>query len=165
MNSTRQPFQVLVFPYTTDNNGEYKFALFQRSDEHYWQGIAGGGEHNEKPIDAASREAFEEAAISGELLELVSTANLPAPAVAGFLWGEGVFIIPEYSFGIAVNEDAPIKISREHTTYQWFAFAEAIEKLKWDSNKTALWELNYRLSHNGIDGHHNRKLIQSFSQT
>ena len=29
--------------------------------------------------------------------------------------------------------------------YEWFTFDEAYEKLEFDSNKTALWELNQRL--------------------
>ena len=29
---------------------------------------------------------------------------------------------------------------------EWLNFEEANNKLKWDSNKNALWELNYRLN-------------------
>jgi len=34
---------------------------------------------------------------------------------------------------------------KEHLKYQWFTYDDAMEKLNWDSNKTALWELNYRI--------------------
>lgn len=33
----------------------------------------------------------------------------------------------------------------ENKLYKWVSFDEAYEKLKFDSNKTALWELNQRL--------------------
>ncbi|MGG1610308.1 NUDIX pyrophosphatase, partial [Bacillus wiedmannii] len=32
-----------------------------------------------------------------------------------------------------------------HFKYKWLCFEEAVMLLKWDSNKTALWELNNRL--------------------
>ncbi len=55
----RAPYQVLIFPYIkTDDSIQY--AIFNRSDYGYWQGIAGGGEDGEIPIESAKREAFEE---------------------------------------------------------------------------------------------------------
>lgn len=36
---------------------------------------------------------------------------------------------------------------------EWLNYEEAIKKLKWDSNKNALWELNYKLN--------NQKNLQS----
>lgn len=38
-----------------------------------------------------------------------------------------------------------ISLSKEHFNYKWLCFEEAVTLLKWDSNKTALWELNKRL--------------------
>ena len=38
-----------------------------------------------------------------------------------------------------------IKLSNEHETMQWCNYEEAMSKLEYDSNKTALWELNERL--------------------
>ena len=34
----------------------------------------------------------------------------------------------------------------EHTECVWLSYDEATEKLKWDSNRTALYELNCRLN-------------------
>ncbi|CKI02268.1 Uncharacterised protein [Streptococcus pneumoniae] len=48
----RAPYQVLIFPYIkTDDSIQY--AIFNRSDYAYWQGIAGGGEDGEIPIEFA----------------------------------------------------------------------------------------------------------------
>ena len=38
-----------------------------------------------------------------------------------------------------------IKLSNERETMQWCNYEEAMSKLEYDSNKTALWELNERL--------------------
>ena len=40
----RAPFQVLVLPYRCNPAGDIDYAIFSRSDDSCWQGIAGGGE-------------------------------------------------------------------------------------------------------------------------
>ena len=40
----------------------------------------------------------------------------------------------------------PIVLSHEHTELVWLPYKEARERLQWDSNKTALYELNRILS-------------------
>ncbi|HDR4424051.1 TPA: NUDIX pyrophosphatase [Bacillus cereus] len=142
----RSPYQVLIFPYIiTDDSIQY--AIFNRSDYGYWQGIAGGGEDGESPIESAKREAFEEARILSEYhyIKLDSVSSLPVEDVVGeFLWGEDVYVIKEFSFGVKVPTK-DISLSKEHSNYKWLSFEEAVTLLKWDSNKTALWELNKRL--------------------
>ncbi|MED1480126.1 NUDIX pyrophosphatase [Bacillus altitudinis] len=143
----RAPYQVLIFPYIETENS-IQYAIFHRSDYGYWQGIAGGGEDSETPIEAAKREAFEEAGIIRECpyIKLDSVSSLPVEDVVGeFLWGKDVYVIKEFSFGVKVSTKN-IKLSKEHVDYKWVCFEEAVTLLKWDSNKTALWELNKRLS-------------------
>ncbi|WP_394530916.1 NUDIX hydrolase [Priestia aryabhattai] len=142
----RAPYQVLVFPYII-NKDLIEFAIFKRSDLDYWQGIAGGGEDKETPIQSAKRELFEETGIVDSVLfmKLDSISSLTVEAVVGgFLWGEDVYVLKEYCFGAQVcNKD--IILSKEHLHYKWLPFEEAMKHLKWDSNKTALWELNKRI--------------------
>ena len=38
-----------------------------------------------------------------------------------------------------------IVLSSEHNGFEWLTYDEAITRLTWDSNKTALYELNCRL--------------------
>lgn len=100
----RAPYQVLIFPYikTADS---IQYAIFNRSDYGYWQGIAGGGEDGEVPIESAKREAFEEARITRECpyIQLDSVSSLSVEdVVGGFLWGEEVYVIKEFSFGVKV---------------------------------------------------------------
>ncbi|MDJ1476102.1 NUDIX pyrophosphatase [Bacillus sp. LS15-K4] len=142
----RAPYQVLIFPYIITEDS-IQYAIFNRSDDGYWQGIAGGGEDGETPIESAKRESFEEAGILREYpyIKLDSVSSLPVEDVVGkFLWGEDVYVIKEFSFGVKVPTKN-ISLSKEHSNYKWLSFEEAVMLLKWDSNKTALWELNKRL--------------------
>jgi dATP pyrophosphohydrolase len=49
--------------------------------------------------------------------------------------------IPEYAFAVELPNDT-IKLSGEHTKYEWVDYSTAIHRLKYDSNKVALWELD-----------------------
>ena len=78
----RAPFQILAVPYRFIEN-ELCFCVFRRADSDIWQFIAGGGENNEKPIQAAQREIKEETGVTAEkLTELKSVAFVPTEIVA-----------------------------------------------------------------------------------
>lgn len=143
----RAPYQVLVFPYIITPKGEVIYCIFKRKDLKVWQGIAGGGEKGETPLKSAKREAFEEAGISAihKFIKLDSISSIPVEAIGGAIWGKNILVIPEYSFGVEVKTKN-IRIKNEHSAYKWMNYKNAIKSLKWDSNKTALWELNYRLT-------------------
>lgn len=47
----RAAFSVLVSPYRRTGNGEIEYALMKRADQGFWQGVAGGGEDQEKPLE------------------------------------------------------------------------------------------------------------------
>ncbi len=144
----RTPYQVLIFPFIKEEN-KYYYAIFKRKDLDIWQGLAGGGEGDETPLEAAKREAYEEAAISGDAryVRLSSMTTIPAANIRGLIWGD-VVMIPEFSFGVEVPSKE-LKISGEHIQYLWLSCNEAINKLRYDSNSSAIWELNYRLE-NGL---------------
>ena len=59
-------------------------------------------------------------------------------------WNKDTYVIPEYTFGFECREEN-IKLSYEHTECVWLTYDEANQKLEWDSNRTALYELNCRL--------------------
>ncbi len=147
----RAPHQILVFPYIRTDNGNIEYCIFKRRDLKVWQGIAGGGEKGESPMETAKRETFEEVGITikSKFTQLSSIASIPVEAISGFIWGEDILVIPEYSFGVEVH-NKEIYLKNEHTKYEWVNYKEAIDKLKWDSNRTALWELNYRVTKNKI---------------
>ena len=143
----RAPFQILAIPYKHKNE-KLEYCILHRSDSDQWQFIAGGGEDNETPQEAARREIAEESGIfATSIMALKSMCYIPVeifPKRHLYSWHDDMYVIPEYSFGFECI-DEPI-LSHEHTEFLWLPYNETIEKLKWDSNKTALYELNCILS-------------------
>ncbi len=148
---TRAPFQVLVLPYRHIQDS-ILYAIFCReaSTGGYWQGIAGGGEVGETPLEAAKREAREEASVdpNSKFIALDTRAMIPRYYFSDRDWDPDILVIPEYSFAVHVT-DEELSCSEEHTEYCWLDYEQATELLHWDSNKTALWELNQRLLRRG----------------
>lgn len=142
----RAPFQILAIPYKYIDD-TLMFCVLHRSDIDQWQFIAGGGENNETPLEAARREVFEEAGISSnQLIQLESMCYVPTnifPEKHLYNWSPDTYVVPEYSF--AFNCETNITLSHEHTECVWLSYDEACKILKWDSNRTALYELKCRL--------------------
>lgn len=143
----RAPFQVLIIPYKIIDK-EIFYGVFLRKKQKIWQFVSGGGEGCELPIDTAIRELREETAISVKkenMIQLETKSTIPVVSITGeFTWGEDVFVVPEHTFAVNIN-DYDIKLSNEHKEVIWIKYDEAINNLKFDSNKTALWELNEKL--------------------
>ena len=114
--------------------------MLRRADTGVWQGVAGGGEGDETPSEAAVREIEEETgAIVQDVIDLDSVEMLSVLDVAGFLrWGEDVRYIPEHAFCADVPLDTPIRLSGEHTECRWCNLEEALDMLEWESNRQAI---------------------------
>ncbi|HBL84393.1 MAG: hypothetical protein A2Y17_04800 [Clostridiales bacterium GWF2_38_85] len=142
----RAPFQILAIPYRI-NNSTPLFCVMHRSDIDQWQFISGGGEDKETPIEAAQREIYEEAGIRVDnIIQLTSMCYIPTnifPEQCLENWVPDTYVVPEYSFTFECNED--ITLSHEHIEFLWLTYDEVYKTLKWDSNKTALYELQCRL--------------------
>ena len=142
----RAPFQILALPYKTIDGVPY-YCVFHRADHDQWQFVAGGGEDEETPLDAAGREIFEEIGIRAEqIFMLKNTAFVPNTCFAKAHrehWAKDTYIIPEYSFAFECQGE--ITLSHEHSEYAWLTYEQANGVLRWDSNKTALYELDCRL--------------------
>jgi dihydroneopterin triphosphate diphosphatase len=142
----RAPLQVLVIPFRRTAAG-LEFAVLRRSDAGWWQFVAGGGEDDESPQQAAERETREELGITVNdcLLPLDARATVPRSCFpASDAWGHEVYVIPEHCFAIHTG-DSPLVLSGEHSEVRWVSYDQACSMLRWDSNRTALWELNERL--------------------
>ena len=142
----RKPKQVLVFLYRKNKNNEYEYCIFYRKKMKIWQAISGGVEDDETLFETVKREIKEEANLYvNDIYQLSSVCSIPVINITGeFTWGNDVYMVNEYSFGVLVN-DCEIKLSNEHKEYLWLTYSEAYQKLEYDSNKNALWELNERL--------------------
>ena len=148
----RAPFQVLVILYLHTESG-IKYCIFERqSPPSQIQFIAGGGEDNETPLQAATRETREESGIHNAVFQqLTSICYIPTCIFSEEQcqqWGNNLFVIPEYAFGAEVQSDT-VTLSDEHIAFKWISYDEARAQLTWDSNKTALYELNCRLTKKG----------------
>lgn len=142
----RAPFQILAIPYRIIDNTPF-FCAFRRTDSEYWQFVAGGGENDETPIEAAKREIFEESGVKiDDIMQLTCIAYVPSEVIDEYHrqhWDKDIYVIPEYAFAFKCDSE-PI-ITHEHTEYRWLPYDEARKLLKWDSNKVAMYELNCRL--------------------
>jgi dATP pyrophosphohydrolase len=143
--SVRAPFQILAIPYRIlDGNPIY--CIFHRADLDQWQFIA-GGEDLELPFEAAKREAREESGIESDCwIPLESLCHIPITVIserARRHWDPDIYVIPEYSFGFLCTGE--IRLSREHAECLWLPYEDAMKRLQWDSNRTALYELNCRI--------------------
>jgi dihydroneopterin triphosphate diphosphatase len=144
----RAQFQVLIIPYRMASDDKPEYAVTKRADIDAWQFLSGGGEDHETPIQAATREAIEEGGIPRDLefLQLDSVASIPVHNFSAHKeWGKDVYVIQEYSFCVDVGP-RDLSLSNEHTETRWLAYKEADRLLTWDSNKTALWEVNQRIT-------------------
>jgi len=148
----RAPFQVLIILYQK-NNETIRYCVFERAQpKNQTQFVAGGGEDEEVPMEAAARELWEETGVTvSSFLPLKSLCYIPANIFSTEqreIWGKELHVIPEYSFGAEVEATTDICLSDEHIGFKWATYEEARAVLKWDSNKTALYELDSILRDN-----------------
>ena len=143
----RMPKQVLIITYRV-RNSEIEYLVFKRKDLKCWQWISGGMEDFDKDLlDTAKRELYEEIGIKDNVTieNLEITTKIPVVNVVGdFIWGKDVFYSEEYGFSVDISNQK-IHLSNEHEECRWVDYSTANELLKYDSNKSALWELNEKL--------------------
>ena len=124
----RAPFQILAILYKYIES-TLMFCVLHRSDFNQWQFIAGGGEDDETPMEAAKREIFEEAAVKAEnIVQLKSMCYIPTNIFSKkqlYNWAHDTYVVPEYSFGFECNSE--IKLSHEHTECVWLTYEEAVK--------------------------------------
>lgn len=144
----RAPFQILAIPYRLAADGTPRYCVLHRSDLDAWQFLAGGGEADETPQQAAVREITEEAGLQPVALQqLTSMCYIRSDIFDSRGWPENLYVIPEYAF--AFRCEAALTLSHEHTELRWLPYNEACSLLRYDSNRTALYELHRRLMQNG----------------
>lgn len=140
----RRECQVLLLPFEICDN-KIKVYIFQRINGQWWQFISGGCEDEESLGETAYRELLEETGISQELemVELQTISSIPVSAFNDNQkkdWNKNTYVIPEHCFAVNIGENE-IKLSAEHKAYKCVYPEEANELLRYDSNKTALYEL------------------------
>lgn len=141
----REPYQVLVILYNNDE--KFTTYSFHRKKQDYWQFISGGKETFDKDlIDTVIREVREETGlvISGkEIIPLETVTSIPAYWFKDL--EKDVLLVTEYSFAVHINPCSEIVLSDEHDSFIATSYENTVELLRWDSNKTALYELHNKL--------------------
>jgi len=145
----RKPTQILIFLYRKTKT-TYEYCIFKRKKEQFYQAISGGVENNETLIETVKRELKEEIGVeTNKIYKLSTISSIPKiDIIKENIWNN-VYVIKEYTFAIEINNEKII-LSQEHEKYEWLNYEEAYKKLKYDSNKTSLWELNERLLNNDL---------------
>ena len=147
-DNMRQPIEVLIIPYKQDKEGKFLFGSFLCKGDIYWAAMTGGVEDDETPLQAAMREAKEEAGIPQivqNYMKLDACATTPASWVSDD-FSKDVLFVAEYCFAVRVADDVSIHLSDEHSDFKWLSYQKAFSLYKYDLHKIALWELNYRLT-------------------
>ncbi|OHD15851.1 MAG: hypothetical protein A2086_00020 [Spirochaetes bacterium GWD1_27_9] len=133
------PIQVEVILFYKDK-GTLKYLLLKRLKERggFWQPITGGVEEGEEILYAARREVMEEAGY----LKVKKMYDVKYT----FTFNVNDKVITEYVFAFEV-EDIDVKFSqKEHSEIMWVSYEEALNYLKWDTNKEALTKIHQYLS-------------------
>lgn len=146
---SRAPYNVAVYLYRLAPGGGWEYALLRRTDAGFWQGVSGGGEGDETPLEAARRETFEETGLRPDapFIKLDTVEPLPANLFQafGWEWPADLYVIPQHWFAVRAPDGAALTLSHEHTACRWCSYEEAVGLLRFDGNRTALWELDQRL--------------------
>lgn len=108
-----------------------------------WQFIVGGGQDGEIPLKSVKPEAYEEAGIllDNKYYSLETCCSISTECFKAHrsIQAEDCLVIPEYTFAVNVRGDA-MKLSNEYIDYE-----TAKQKLRYDSNKVALWEVDTKI--------------------
>ena len=133
-----------VIPVRPAADGGVEVLLITSRETRRWVVPRGNPILGKSPAESAAQEAFEEAGISLErdYLALKTMTFVPTYHFkARQDWDENLFVIPLYYFAVDVT-DFDIRLSAEHSEYLWADYPTAQQLLHWDSDKTALWELD-----------------------
>jgi len=132
--------QVVIF---TGAGEERRYLLLRRVPEHgaFWQSITGSLEENETHAQAAIRELAEETGLSrveDDLLELGVVTTFEIAPLWRDRYAPGVTHNEEVCFALKAAEFEPTLDSREHDSFRWVQYDDAIKLSYWESTKRAL---------------------------
>ena len=115
-------------------NDETEFLLIKRSEKEIypglWQMVSGSIEDNEKAYEAAIREIKEETNLRVKKLWSV-------PNVNSFYSSEkdAIILIPVFAALVDIGE---VKLSEEHSDFQWCDYSKAASLLAWEGQRKSL---------------------------
>lgn len=112
---------------------DIKFLLLKRNPQKggFWQPITGGARPDEDKIKVLKRELREETGIK-KIQKIIDTKYS-----FSFI-DENGNKLKEYVYGVEIDPNQKITLSKEHTKEKWVSLKEALKLLKYESNKKGL---------------------------
>ena len=105
------------------------------TDGGFWQAVTGTIEDGEDEVTTLKRELAEEAGITDPLYisELLHTYEWAVYDLQG----------TDHVFAVEVRADSDVKLEpTEHDEFMWLPLEQAVNKLKYDGNKTSMQQVN-----------------------
>ena len=116
------------------NGNDWQFLMLKRSKNRIypsiWQGVTGKINDKEKPYRTAIRELFEETGLKPSRMWSIDTVNLFYDSNDGIM-----NLIPVFGVQVLTKN---IKISDEHSEFQWCNINQAIKLLTWEQQKKGI---------------------------
>ncbi len=134
------PISVLVIIYTKNKD---ILLLKKNNDKDMWQSVTGSLNENEKPIDAAKREVFEETGLtSDKIFDCNKQYIFEIYEMWRHKYEDGVTHNTEHVFLLELEEKIDIVIDKsEHLQYEWLPRVKAAEKVFSHTNRQAIFDL------------------------
>ena len=134
------PISVLVIIYTKNKD---ILLLKKNNDKDMWQSVTGSLNENEKPIDAAKREVFEETGLtSDKIFDCNKQYIFEIYEMWRHKYENGVTHNTEHVFLLELEEKVNIVIDKnEHLQYEWLSRVKAAEKVFSHTNRQAIFDL------------------------
>jgi dATP pyrophosphohydrolase len=134
------PISVLIIVYTKNKN---ILLLNKKGKDSMWQSITGSLQINEKPLDAAKRELFEETGIvSNDIIDCKKENIFEIYEIWRHKYEDGVTHNTEHIFKLELDDIIDIKLdSDEHDSFEWVTRVKAAEKVFSHTNRQAIFDL------------------------
>jgi dATP pyrophosphohydrolase len=144
----RRPDKIIIYLYRRTDSSDLEYLLLQRAPTGrsgpIWQTVVGSARWDEKLIEAACREVFEETGLT----RLQGIMAIGYAFAFDFDLQEGtshyapdVKRICNTVFASEVVSAKPVTLSPEHIAYGWFSYQEAMERIHWPEERQALVRL------------------------
>ncbi|MCF7800699.1 MAG: NUDIX domain-containing protein [Candidatus Marinimicrobia bacterium] len=129
-----------VFVWREGQSGR-EFLLLKRAPEeqfpNIWQCVSGGVKPGEKAWQTALRELQEETGYRPKQLFVADYAyNLYLHPIDSMLQ------VPVFGAEIDDSQDPAPRLSKEHTTFQWYPLEEALSVLAWENYRLGIQAVN-----------------------
>ena len=134
------PISVLIIVYTKNKD---ILLLNKKGKDSMWQSITGSLQINEKPLDAAKRELFEETGIvSNNIIDCKKEHIFEIYEMWRHKYEDGITHNTEHVFKLELDDIIDIKLdSDEHDSFEWVTRVKAAEKVFSHTNRQAIFDL------------------------